>query len=194
MENIDPIDPVDSVDPRGLQNLISLAKKGDNQAFSSLYLAYFKPIYKYIYFRIGDKTETEDLVQDVFLKAFNSLSKYSYSGKSFLAYLYTIARNTTIDHHRKKKTPVADEDQAINVIDPEDTPDREFEKRENAEIIRKKISKLSDSEREVIILRFINGLETAEVARQLGKSQEAIRKLQSRGLKNLKKQFNNINE
>lgn len=177
-----------------MKDIIEKAKKGDKGAFSELYRMYFVPLYKYIYFRTGSKIETDDLVQDAFLKIYTSFGRYSHSSDSPLPYFYTIARNAVIDHHRKKKIPIASEEELLSLPDDRNTPEEEAMRKEDASTLRKKIRDLPDDQQDAIILRFINGYSTREIARELGKSEESIRQLQSRGLRTLRKNIDKYNE
>jgi RNA polymerase sigma-70 factor (ECF subfamily) len=102
------------LDSQELEIIVQKAKNGDKEAFASLYTQYFTPLYKYIYFRVPSKATAEDLTQDVFVKAYMALERYSYSGTSPLAYFYTIARNGIIDYRRKKKTARMDEAELLS--------------------------------------------------------------------------------
>lgn len=177
-------------DNTDIAEIIQLAKEGDNEAFSRLYNMYFKPVYRYFYFRLGNKREAEDLSQDVFLKAYSSFENYSYTGKTPLAYLYTIARNLLIDRGRKKRFAFVDDDMAPEIPDDADTSPERLAKEQDASDLHKKIALLPKEQQEVIILRFINELSTKEIALVIGKKEEAVRQLQSRGLKSLRNIFN----
>ena len=172
--------------------IINRAKAGDPQAFSRLYNLYYTPVYKYIYFRIGKSRDdsAEDITQDVFLKAYTSFASYSYTGKSLLAYLYTIARNTLIDRGRKKKIQLVEldsEDSTLEQIpDTANGPSDQYAKKEESEDLRAHICLLSPDQQDVIILRFIEELTTKEISETLGKSEEAVRQLQSKGLRALR--------
>lgn len=176
-----------------IADIIEQAKRGNNEAFSCLYTTYFSPVYRYVYFRITNKAEVSDVVQEVFLKAYTSFSNYSYSGKSPLAFFYTIARNIIIDASRKKKISSVDigEEAWPLIRDKADTPEEWLIKKEEALDLRNKIAFLPEDQQEVIILRFIEELETKEISTILEKSEEAVRQLQSRGLKSLRKIYNN---
>ena len=175
--------------PEELKNIIEKARSGDGDAFAYLYKSYFTPVYRYIYFRVGSKNEAEDLTQDVFVKAYTSFNHYSYSGKSPLAYFYTIARNAVIDYRRKKKMLIMDDEDLITIADESDSPQEQSIKNEDAEMIRKKIALLSEDQQDVIVMRFIDELSTKEIATILNKSEDVVRQLQSRGLKSLRKYF-----
>jgi len=181
---------MENLENQNLSNIIDQAKHGDQEAFSYLYTNYFTPVYRYLYLRTGSKADSEDMVQDVFIKAYVSFERYSYQGTSPLAYFYTIARNTLIDHRRKKKAPVLDEDQLMEIADPANNPEENLLKEHAAEDLHKKLNLLPEDQQEVIILKFINELSTKEIADALEKSEESVRQLQSRGLKALRNIFN----
>lgn len=93
--------------------LMQLAKSGDAEAFGRLYELYFIPVFRYIYFRVKDKEETNDLTQTVFLKVFCSLPNFKGQNKSPLAYFFTVSRNTVIDHWRAKKEIRLDDPESV---------------------------------------------------------------------------------
>lgn len=167
--------------------LMQMAKEGDVKAFGCLYEMYFTPIYRYIYFRVKNKEEAENLVQEVFLKACKSIPGPQKTTDHPLAYFFTIARNAIIDHWRKKKEVLAEEN-FFNKIPANDLGPQEItEKTEIEELIRQAIRQLTEDQQEVIILKFINELSNQEISKLLDKSEEAIRQLQHQALKNLRK-------
>ena len=181
---------------RDIVDVITRAKDGDGEAFGYLYTEFYTPVYRYVYFRLGNWSEetAEDITQEVFLKAYNSFSTYTYSGKTPLAYLYTIARNILIDKGRKKKVKIERldlEDKTIEEIpdDLENILEKKIRK-DNEDDLHKKIKQLSPDQQDVIILKFIDGLSNNEISKVLKKSEIAIRQLQSKGLKSLRKILN----
>lgn len=172
--------------------LTQLAKVGDKQAFERLYEMYFAPVFRYIYFRVKNKEEAEDMSQTVFLKAFQALPRFEpQQDKSPLAYFFTVARNTVTDYWRKKNAVAARETSADALVfePPDETAKDVTGQIENAHIIRQALRSLTEEQQEVIILRFINDLSCKEVARLLGKSSAAVRQLQSRALAALRKKL-----
>jgi RNA polymerase sigma-70 factor (ECF subfamily) len=167
---------------------MQLAKEGDSEAFTCLYELYFSPVFRYIYLRTKDKDITEDLVQDVFLKIYKSISGFQEKGKDPVAYFFTIARNTVIDYWRKKKDLVMNASAEVigKTESNANNPIVFVEKQEKAEVVRQAIGRLTNDQQEVIILKFIEGLSNQEVAKMLGKSEEAVRQSQCRALKNLR--------
>ena len=176
----------DSID---VKKLILAAQKGDKEAFDALYKLYLTPVYRYIYLRVHSKQLAEDITQTVFIKVYESLPSFKLSAHSPLAYCFTVARNTVIDHFRKKQLVLQEgnEEILINLPDERSSPQREMHKLEAASEIESMMAALTSDQREVIILKYINGLSNHEIAKLTGKTEEAIRQLQSRGLKNLQK-------
>jgi RNA polymerase sigma-70 factor (ECF subfamily) len=176
-----------SAEPEYIQDLVRRARLGDSDAFGQLYTVYFTPLYRYVYFRVSDKEVANDLTQEVFLRAYASFEKYASSTVSPLPYFYTIARNSVIDYYRKKKTLSLDED-SIGQIEDTDSPSPEDESalKEEYQHVLSHMSKLSQDQQDVIVLRFINGLSTKEIAKMIKRSEASVRQLQSRGLRVLR--------
>lgn len=167
--------------------LMQLAKSGNTEAFGFLYELYFTPIFRYIYFRVKNKDDANDLTQTVFLKVFSALSNFQEQNKSPLAYFFTVSRNTVIDYWRNKKEILLDDPQNIfeNIPDEADGPLEIFEKGEISIIIHQAIQELTEDQQEVIILKFINELSNKEISSLIGKTEDTIRQLQSRAIKSL---------
>lgn len=170
-------------------DLMRRAKEGDAEAFGILYEEYFTPVFRYIYFRVSDKSRAEDLAQTTFIKVFQSLKSYTERANSPLAYFFTIAKNLTIDEARKKKPATFGEETFSDIPDTSRGAEDSAKKREIQELIRHSLLILSDDQREVITLKFVNEFSNSEVANLLGKTEEAVRQLQSRGLKILRKKL-----
>ena len=163
--------------------LVERAVTGDADAFGELYLLHLDAIYRYVYYRVGDTSDAEDLTEQAFLNAWQALSDYRQRGSPFTSWLYRIAHNVVVDYHRRRK-PTA----------PMPAPeriDRESEQRtaleqviavEEAAALAGAIAQLPEEQQQVILLRFIEGLKHAEVARIMGKSEGACRTIQHRAL------------
>ena len=170
------------------RRLIGLAKDGDADAFGLLYDGYIERIFRYIYFRVTDEVTAEDLTSQVFSKAWENLDRYKPSGAPFIAWLYTIARNAVIDHFRTLKETVGlDEVASLSSAGP--SPDDVVELHFETEALREALQSLTDEQQQVVVLKFIAGMTTDEIAKQLGKRPSAIRALQMRGLQALARQM-----
>jgi len=179
---------INSHDNKDFRELIYRAKSGDGEAFSQVYEECFTPIFRYIYLRVKNKAEAEDLTQAVFLKAYQSLPGFREQGRPFLAYLFTIARNAVIDFWRvNKKNAAADPDEALLVTaDPKGDPVSRIDDRQAAEMVKQTIKNLTPDQQEVLSLKFMGELSYQEIAKIMDKSEEAVRQLQCRGLKALR--------
>lgn len=175
------------------KELMRLAKAGDSEAYGALYELYFTPVFRYIYLRVRDKEEANDLSQTVFLKVFTALPNFKEQNKSPLAYFFTVSRNAVIDYWRTKKETRVDDFDAIieRTIDEDDSLQKSYEKNENQELIQSALQELTDIQREVITLKYLSELSNREIAELLGKTEEAVRQLQCRALRSLKNILNN---
>ena len=174
-----------------IHDLLEKAKSGDQEAFSAVYKEYYSPIYKYFFSRTQKKELTEDLTQDVFLKAYGSLNSFKSTNKSPLAYFYTIARNLLIDYYRKKQPILMSDEKLVNIVsDDVDNPENHAKIKESESFIKKCLDKLTDEQKEIISLKFIDGLSNKEIAEVTEKKESAIRQMQVRALKSLGKILN----
>jgi RNA polymerase sigma-70 factor (ECF subfamily) len=164
--------------------LVLLAKGGDAEAFGHLYEAYLDRIYRYIYFRVTDEQTAEDLISQVFTKAWENLDRYQPNGRPFIAWLYTIAHNTVIDHYRTRRDTVPIEN-TISLASDAPSPHEQVELHFDADNLRAALQTLTPEQQQVVVLKFIAGMTTDEIAGQLHKSAGAIRALQMRALQAL---------
>lgn len=168
------------------RQLVKQAKSGNPDAFAELYDAYVDRIYRYIYFRVSDDVTAEDLTSQVFLNAWESLDRYQVGNSPYLALLFTIARNLVIDHYRVKKETV-DFDAMIQAKAGGPDPDEEVQSRFEMQAIRTALQFLTEEQQQVLVLRFVTGLSTEEIAKLMDKREGAIRALQMRALQALAK-------
>jgi RNA polymerase sigma-70 factor (ECF subfamily) len=172
------------IDGETQRNLLKRAKAGDSEAFAQLYDDCIERIYRYVYFRVTDEQTAEDLTSQVFFKAWENLDRCKSTGAPFIAWLYTIARNAVIDYYRTRKTTVALEE-ASSLASEEPAPDEEVELHFETESLKLALRELTDDQQQVVILKFISGMSTDEIAEHLGKRAGAVRALQMRALQAL---------
>jgi RNA polymerase sigma-70 factor (ECF subfamily) len=169
--------------------LVRQAKGGDSDAFGKLYDAYLERIYRFIYFRVEDQQTAEDIASQVFLKAWENLGRFHIGGTPFLAWLYTIAHNAVIDHYRTRKVTAALDDVRLSDPGHAEWVENSIDFSVEMESIKGALSTLTDDQRQVLLLKFIDEMSNEEIARHLGKREGAIRALQMRGLKALAKRL-----
>ena len=165
-------------------DLLERAKAGDSEAFAQLYDDCIERIYRYIFFRVTDEQTAEDLTSQVFFKAWENLDRCKSTGAPFIAWLYTIARNAVIDYYRTRKNTVA-LDAAATLASDELAPDERIELQFETDSLREALQELTPDQQRVVVLKFISGMSTDEIAQHLGKRPGAVRALQMRALQAL---------
>ncbi len=169
---------------KDLKALVVKAQAGDSDAFAQIYDELVKPVYRYIYYKTSAEV-AEDLTEDTFLKVWQNLKKYKPTKHPFSSWVYRIAHNLVIDHYRKHDSVSEIHD---NFADDKEHSDPEKQTQVKLTKIRleKVIKKLPGNYQEVIVLKYINDLTNPEIAAAIGKSEGAVRTLQSRALKELR--------
>lgn len=165
--------------------LVTLAIAGDAEAFGDLYERYLTPIFQYIYYRVSNHAEAEDLTEIVFLKAWEALPGYRLGKAPFQAWLYRIAHNIVIDHYRTRKEQVAIDEQPLAAGEAY-LPESQAIELEQSNRLLAAVAQLDEAYQEVLTLRFLNELSHAEVAEIMDRSEGAVRVLQHRALNALR--------
>ena len=185
-------------------------------AFAPLYQRYRDRIHAYLRTRVATTEDAADLTKQVFLQALDALPRYRVRGAPFAAWLFRIARNAAANHHRRHRQTIAWdlEPQTLHPLTGEG-PDARIVRRAPvswdrapeafragegdpaAEVLRRDdlahlvalVNALEPVKRELLILRFVAGLSTPEIARVVGKSEAATKKQIWRSLQTLKEQY-----
>jgi RNA polymerase sigma-70 factor, ECF subfamily len=161
------------------------AGKFNRDKLAGIYEESYDKVARYIYSRIGDKSEAEDLASEVFLKALESIKTYREQGVPIQAWLFRIARNLIIDRYRrmnKYRTVPIEEMEIRSDSDPAATADTNLE----IERVKTAMQYLTEQQREVVRLRFFGSLTSREIAGILDKSHGAVREMQSAALEKLR--------
>lgn len=166
-------------------NLIRFSQNGDRDAFASLYETHLDRIHRYIYYRVYDQDTAEDITSLVFLKVWEKLDTFQGGQIPFAKWLYRIAHNTVIDYYRTRKPVIALDDVDPLKLSHSDGTDESIDIQILSHTLLEAMDELTDTQREVLILRFVFGLTTTEIACKLRKKQGAVRALQMRGLRKL---------
>jgi RNA polymerase sigma-70 factor (ECF subfamily) len=178
----------------GEEQLIRSAVGGDSSAFGALYDQYQPAIYRFVVVKVGSREEAEDITHHVFLSAWQKMPAYKHRGHPFSSWLYQIARNMVIDHYRSKKGDVS-----LDKIDPESSiipavAQSDLSIKLQLERVHVAIKELKPDYQDVIILRFIEDLPLKETAAILKKSEGAVKLVQHRAIRELKKKLGDENK
>jgi RNA polymerase sigma-70 factor (ECF subfamily) len=168
------------------EHLIARAKAGDSDALIVLYERHKQQVFRYLYYRLGDVPTAEDLTTETFLRVIQALPRFRNGGAPIQAWIFQIARNLATDRLRRTKR---DRQELLDdeVIDPALPPEIMAEKSLVVAELHTALQQLTDDQREVILLRFIEGLSIADVAHTISKSESAVKNLQLRGLRSLQR-------
>ncbi len=168
-----------------LHQIVEKAKAKDNRALGRLCEHFYSKIYRFIYYRVNSIEDAEDLTSEVCLRVVKSLPEQN---GLFYAWIFRIASNLITDYYRRRavRSNVAiNEDLVEEMADEKRTTTELLEQQE----LRQAIKHLTEEQQQVIVLKFIEGYETDEIADLVGKSAGAVRAIQFRALTALRNIF-----
>ncbi|RED60304.1 RNA polymerase sigma factor [Cohnella lupini] len=155
------------------------------ESFERLYNEYSTDIYKYVYYKTGNKWDAEDVVSDTFRKAFVNFPGLR-NDQNVRSWLMTIARNTLIDHFRRRKNFVSLEDAGEFLMVP-DSILMQLEREFDNERLKFALNRLPEDERVIVNLKYLQGLKYREIGDMIGKSEETAKMKSYRALRKLRK-------
>lgn len=178
---------VKKTDSRIEDEKLVISAKNNLSEFKNIYEKWLNPVYRYCYFRVGNKNDAEDLTSQIFLKAYEGLSFYRHRGY-FSAWLFSIARARVTDFYRKQKKD-------LPIFEANEIPDEidlsaQVAKNMVLNQVHTIIHKLSDKDQELIRLRFVAGLTYREIGDLLHRKEDTVRKAVSRILERIKNEVN----
>jgi len=162
------------------------AARSDPEIFNQLYLAHVRPIYRYIFSKVGEAKQSEDLTAQVFLAALESLPRYHHDGH-FAAWLFSIARHKVVDHFRSQHSEVPLE-VTPGESDQKGEPLSTIIQTEESQRLSKLIHQLDEPDQELLRLRFVAELSFGEIARLINRNVDATKKRFYRLLEHLRQQ------
>lgn len=180
------MNPKPAIEEEYIGELVRDAQGGNSDAFAKLYDCFVTPIYRYVYYRVGPK-EAEDLTELVFLKTWENIRQYRPKRHRFSSWLFRIAHNIVIDFYRSNHFGVEELSEDLEDTRAEALTPNRAKQRFDQEFLTAAMRKLKDHYRQIIVLKYINDLSNEEIAAIMGRSKAALRILQFRALKNLKR-------
>lgn len=165
--------------------LVRRAQRGEREAFAQLYNLRAAQIFRYTASLLHNPTAAEDATAETFLQAWKNRKSLKDPAR-FDAWLFRISHNIAMNELRRPTTSALDERHDSADADPQIQPDRALSGKGDAELMREALRALPDHYRDVLILRYYTELSSAEIGRQLGKSEQNVRVIQFRALKQLR--------
>ncbi|GAA0631439.1 sigma-70 family RNA polymerase sigma factor [Kutzneria viridogrisea] len=177
---------VDENGPGQVWQLVRAAQSGDGAAFSELYAGYVDMVYRYVWFRVGDRALAEDLTSETFLRALRRITSVDYQGRDLGAWFMTIARNLVLDNAKsgRARLEISSADAGSDAVSHEG-PEQAVLTRERSTVLLDCVRQLKHEQRECIVLRFLHGLSISETALRLGSTEGAVKALQHRAVRRL---------
>jgi len=167
--------------------LVSAAQGGSADAFGLLYDRYVDMVFRYVLFRVNDRSLAEDLTSETFLRALRRITSITYQGKDVGAWFVTIARNIVLDHMKSSRHRLEFSTAEILDSDSADDPEQEVVTASVVAELLDCVRQLGADQRECIALRFLQGLSVAETAAAMGRNEGAVKALQHRAIRRLAK-------
>jgi RNA polymerase sigma-70 factor (ECF subfamily) len=181
-------DPTDAA--AEVWGLVERAQGGDSEAFGLIYDRYVDTVFRFVYFRVGNRQLAEDLTSDTFLRALKRIGSFTWQGRDLGAWLVTIARNLVADHFKSGRYRL--EVTTGDVLDadredrgPEGSPESAVVDHITNVALLTAVKQLNPEQQECIVLRFLQGFSVAETAQTMGKNEGAIKALQYRAVRAL---------
>jgi RNA polymerase sigma-70 factor (ECF subfamily) len=171
------------------ESLVESSKTGDDLAFRELMNRYVKPIFNFARQYSHNNEDSEDIAQDAFFKAWKHIKRFK-KGRAFKPWIYAIARNTALDHVKKKRATVfsdLDDDEndiafADTIADTEPLAHELFERRQSAEELDTVMDILHPDHRAVLVMHYREEMTFDEIAEATGKPMNTVKSWHRRAL------------
>lgn len=175
------------MDARDLRQEVRRAARGDADAAGLLFDHYYPRVYRYAFSKLTRAQDAEDVAAETFARVLRRLNRFRWRGAGFEAWIFRIAYNLIVDHYREsgREELTDEEDNESYEVTPEDV----YFQTESASELSKVMSTLSSDQREVLLLRFVAGLDTDEICHVMGRNPNAIRQLQFRALETMRQRI-----
>ena len=163
------------------------------EAFSELYAYYVDGIYGYVYRRVGNEKDAEDITARTFEKALGGIGGFKWKGASFCSWLVRIASNTVVDHYRREgRMKRIDLEEVLPRLEADDDPTGGVEKQEERLVLADALGHLPERYRMVVELKFVDDLENEVIADMLGCSRGNLAVRLHRALKALRREIERL--
>lgn len=165
--------------------LISRAKEFQPEAWDAIYNAYYPKMYTFLYVHLGDRMTAEDLASQVFEEACKAIHRFQYRGVPLSSWLYRIAHNLMVDflkRRRRLRTHSIDADGAPQLAAADNTETMGLRDQ-----LSRALCRLTREQQQVLLLRHLEGHDITSISRIMGKKENAVRALEFRALRSLRR-------
>jgi RNA polymerase sigma factor (sigma-70 family) len=169
------------------EDLMLEVRNGAGETLGVLFDRYHTPLYNFYSKLTGDRTLSEDLVQEVFLRILKYRQSYQ-PGTPFRAWIYQIARNARVDHYRKTPKHITFEPEMAPAVMPKDSAQHS----EEAELLHRALMQMPEEKREILILSRFQELRYDEIARLLGCELGTVKTRIHRAIQELRQTFRQL--
>ncbi|HRV95883.1 MAG TPA: sigma-70 family RNA polymerase sigma factor [Anaerolineae bacterium] len=167
------------------QQLLEKAKQLDPDALREFHHRFYEMVARYVQFKVGDQRTVEDLCGEIFVRALEALRRGSAWRDSPQGWIMGIARNVVADHYRQReRMPEVQLNEQVTAAEHTNPLHQAIRSERTRELVQA-IRQLTDEQREVIVLRFLEGMDIQSVAQALNKKPGAIKGLQFRAMRAL---------
>jgi RNA polymerase sigma-70 factor, ECF subfamily len=172
------------------RELVERAKAGEAQAQGALFDQYWPKVVRYAYAHCGNAQDAEDVASEVFLRMVEAIDRFQWrDGVPFAAWLFRIARNQVVSHHRKRTLHLPLIEGAIDEPATRGDPQEVTELRMTVDEVYRLTAQLPNAEQEVVWLRFAADLSVADTAKALNKKENNVKQLQHKAIIRIKQLF-----
>lgn len=167
------------------RELLAQAQKYDSRALTRIYHLFADRVFRFIYYRVQERSRAEELTAEVFVRMLEGVANFRFgkgdAGLQLTGWIFTIARNLVIDEYRRERTR--------RIIEPlPDDWEEQVDDAANLDLritradLQRALAQLTEEQQTVLLLRFEEGLTSAQIAQILGKTETAVKALQRQGL------------
>jgi RNA polymerase sigma-70 factor, ECF subfamily len=179
--------PGDDERPADNDQALAFVARHDPIAFGELYERHVTSIYRYVYYRVGNAEDAEDLTARVFMRALKHVHNYNDRGVPFTAWLYRIAHNVVANFHRdNSRHPSVPLDEIELHGAHQDDADSSIDGQREQERLLRAIRQLPEDRQQLVVLKFVQQLQNAEIGQIMNRSEGAIKSLYHRTLVQLR--------